>query len=386
MDQLLTVIIQTSPIPSHPSTALLDALFRSFNRVNGIRECRIIISCDGCDEEETADEVFREGRQKGIPNYKHGKVSEDAKTRYKTHLRHLRGKLGEDPFHGPVEIIELPYRHGSARAVDAVFSSVRTPFVMVAQHDNLFVKDISLRDLLSVMETNSGWLKCVHFQATSTIDYVNKVQRRYGLRLETRDVEGLAQPLVPLAFWYGRTHIARADYYREFVLNRPLRLGDHLEELLGVQQLNEMLAAKELKDVHRKYGNYVLNEDEEVLYHVSGRRVHAAEQCNDANTCVGFGNGHDAIRTEIDGTVCNNRTSLSSGPVGSSFTTARSCLAIVPGLSVASSEMRRDCGAAKPRGRFRQSCFHCGAKGHSKKWCPDIQSQAATKTIDFSTR
>ena len=50
MEQLLTVIIQTSPLPSHPSTALLEALFRSFDRVDGLKEANIVILADGCDE------------------------------------------------------------------------------------------------------------------------------------------------------------------------------------------------------------------------------------------------------------------------------------------------------------------------------------------------
>mmetsp|Transcript_5346 Transcript_5346/g.11771 ORF Transcript_5346/g.11771 Transcript_5346/m.11771 type:complete len:85 (+) Transcript_5346:27-281(+) len=49
MHELLTVLIQTSPIPSHPSTALLEALFRSFEKADGLLESRIIILADGCE-------------------------------------------------------------------------------------------------------------------------------------------------------------------------------------------------------------------------------------------------------------------------------------------------------------------------------------------------
>ena len=51
MDKLLVVIVQTSHLPSYPSTALIEAQFRSFDRVKCLKDCNIIILCDGCDEE-----------------------------------------------------------------------------------------------------------------------------------------------------------------------------------------------------------------------------------------------------------------------------------------------------------------------------------------------
>jgi hypothetical protein len=40
----------------------------------------------------------------------------------------------------------------------------------------------------------------------------------------------------------------------------------------------------------------------------------------------------------------------------------------VPGISVVSS---KPMGSA-PKGRFKQRCFQCGEKGHSKNYCPMI--------------
>jgi hypothetical protein len=77
MDQLLKTIVQTSPIPSHPSTALLEALFRSFQHVDGLLESRIVIVCDGCEE---ALPVEKE-------NNTHGKASSETTQNYRLHLK-----------------------------------------------------------------------------------------------------------------------------------------------------------------------------------------------------------------------------------------------------------------------------------------------------------
>ena len=113
MDQLLTVLIQTSPIPSHPSTALLEALFRSFQRADGLLESTVLIVCDGC-EEATAGEK---------ENNKHGKASRSTVERYRQHLQLLESAVTsrQPPFlpqgNGSIQVLQLQGRHGSAQAI-----------------------------------------------------------------------------------------------------------------------------------------------------------------------------------------------------------------------------------------------------------------------------
>lgn len=44
---LLTVVVTTSPVVSHPSTGLIDAVLDSFRFAAGLRECPTLIVCDG---------------------------------------------------------------------------------------------------------------------------------------------------------------------------------------------------------------------------------------------------------------------------------------------------------------------------------------------------
>ena len=115
-----------------------------------------------------------------------------------------------------------------------------------------------------------------------------------------RPQSSLDGELIPLVFWYGRTHIARTSYYTDLILGRELKQGDHLEELWGVHQLNEILELKkklsidvddnnnfetQLKMLHAPYGNFVFFEHDvngnvqqkEVLYHMNGRKVRATK-------------------------------------------------------------------------------------------------------------
>ena len=156
MNELLTVIVQTSPLPSHPSTALLEALFRSFDRVTHLKECNIFILADGCEDDkhfvdqEGGAAEKNEKRNKSV-NYKHGTVSQDTASDYRLHLHLLQNKIDNQhvPFNssgnGTIQLLKLPHRHGSARAISAAFEilSVHTPYVLIAQHDNFFVRDVN---------------------------------------------------------------------------------------------------------------------------------------------------------------------------------------------------------------------------------------------------
>jgi len=396
---LLTILIQTSPIPSHPSTALLEALFRSFDKVKNIRVlAKIYILCDGYDE------ISAEEEEQGKDGIKRGRVSSDVAQRYREHLKLLRRKLDQPPFApsqsyskdsncddnciSQVEMIELPQRHGSAPAIKAAFDMgyVTTPFVCVAQHDNFFVSEVPLPSVLQTMMDND-WLKCVHFMSTATIDYVKKTRRRYDMDLEplVRRNEGMLEySLIPLVFWFGRTAISRTDYYTDFVLDRPLRLGDHLEELLGVKQLRDM-QQRGPANAHPLWGNFVLDQGREVLYHLSGRRARAAKSVIGENKPLSSPIGPDASAhaTPSNDTKRDLPAKAPTNDDCGSWTTARSARAVVPGLEL----IRDGDGGEKeaPKGKFKQRCFRCGEKGHSYKWCPTAQTDLLNvDTIDLA--
>lgn len=344
--------------------------------MDGLLECSIVIICDGCEQVKIGE----------TENNKHGKASADTVSRYREHIERLRDTVSarDPPFvpeaEGSIELLELERRHGSACAISAAFSThdkVKTPYVMICQHDNFFIQGAPLRSCLHALQACPGLgigLKCLHFMSTATMDYATKVRKRYSLELEPQKVNGIEGDLLPLAFWYGRSHVAYSDYYRTFVLNRPLQAGDHLEELLGVTQLNDV--CKRGAEAANEHGTYVLDQGcGEVIYHLSGRRVRAAKT-SPADDAA----GRHVLEKVSDTRTSSRKDGAASGENGS-FTSAQSFCAVVPGLEIISEKPRQ---GTPPRGRFKQKCFHCGTKGHSFKFCPEMNTAPATKIIDLS--
>jgi hypothetical protein len=411
MRDKLTVLVQTSPIPSHPSTALIEALFRSFTKADGLLESRVVILADGCEEiggdgdcdveaqdlevstmTATATLTASTELQRERENIKHGKASSETASNYREFLKELKCLVSTrtPPFcphnDGRIELVELPARHGSAPAIrKAMESIVSTPLVMVCQHDNFFVNHAPLRQVVDAMCTIPDLginATCVHFLSTSTISYQQKVKLRYGLDLPPVKVPCLDYPLVPLAFWYGRSHVTYSSYVRNYVLNRNLPKGSHLEEILGPTQLADIIARG--PEAHKTYGTYVLDQGFEVLYHLSGRRARRAtpsERQTDGQK--------ERIHGVPTGTIDLSRPATlqdSSAPpttvMEGAFTSARSCRATIPGLVFMSVEPDRK---QLPR-KFKGRCYHCNKRGHSKMHCPLMTStdKQQVEVIDLS--
>jgi hypothetical protein len=316
-------------------------------------------------------------------NIKHGKASSETASNYRQFLSKLKDLVESQtppicPVKGGgVELLQLTKRHGSAPAIrHAMETVVTTPLVMVCQHDNFFVNDAPLRQIVDAMCDVPGLginATCIHFLSTSTMNYQQKVKRRYGLHLPPVHVQGLEYPLVPLAFWYGRSHVTYSSYVRDYALNRDLPKGSHLEELLGQAQLNAII--RDPKS-HKACGTYVLDQQIEVIYHLSGRRARRATSVREQEQQQ---QQQTMDRARNDGMV-HTQVKVMKG----AFTSARTCRATVPGLTFPLNGGELD-GKDLPN-KFKGRCFHCNERGHSKMHCPHITTteKGCTEVIDLS--
>jgi len=346
-----------------------------------------LILADGCEElalpsDENGLDNDSNRPDHATENIKHGKCFCKTAENYRNHLKRLEKAVRDQkpPFRphdgGTIELIQLETRHGSAPAIQAAMSRfVSTPLVMICQHDNFFVNEAPLREVVhALLEEPRGLgigASCIHFLSTATLNYREKIKRRYKLDLgDPLSVKSLKDSLIPLVFWYGRSHVTYSDYVRSHCLNRELAQGSHLEELLGEKQLHHIL--KEGMDVHKTYGTYLLDQGKEVLYHMSGRRVRAADETDakNHNTPTTIHNQE----TNSESTIATKTNATAQEPLEGSFTTARETRAKVPGLAFlcAEDEQKDRKTKTNPTNRkpFKQRCFHCGEKGHSKKFCP----------------
>ena len=152
----LTIVVTTSPIPSVPSTALLQACLKSFEHVNDLSRCRVIIVCDGIGKVLRAEEK---------PNWKCSRVNPGHAAVYKEYISNIERLAQRQQQQQPCEVMVLDERHGCGLAVKAALALVQTPFVMVVQHDQLFLRSFDAGGVLAVMRAHPAALRYVGIQS-----------------------------------------------------------------------------------------------------------------------------------------------------------------------------------------------------------------------------
>ena len=158
VQKLLTVIITTSPIQSHPSSKLLEDVLDSFVHIPDLGTCRKLLVCDGF-------KVIPHKRKDGggtNNQSKKGLISAEVGRRYEEFVDSVteRSSKGVHPFGcGATEVIRLKKHMGFAYAVKEALTRVDTPYVMVVQHDFAFVRPFDLRAVLNAMAAEPEVLK-----------------------------------------------------------------------------------------------------------------------------------------------------------------------------------------------------------------------------------
>lgn len=323
----LTIIITTSPIPSHPSTELLDIVFSSFRLVDGLYECRKIIIADGTIDVEERLNVFSKKKPEQI---KSGIVSLDLRNRYHKYLLRVQEKCNSSQYL-ETELIVQPQRNGYAKNLEIALNLVTTPLVMVVQHDQIFQRNIPLLETVEGMLNFPNDIKYVGLMSTSDQNYVQKelshsMYRNFYQDLETEinvyikrnraaaeeilfnfpskskkikfeddktsnksfvtdvilryTMFRYGVPLMPLMFFYDKIHICNTDYYLNYVFNNyhidytkgdSFAVKNFVEDTLG--QIEKSNIKRQGIAAFHNYQTYILYDDPEnsAIYHGDGR-------------------------------------------------------------------------------------------------------------------
>ncbi|CAJ1329554.1 unnamed protein product [Effrenium voratum] len=223
----ITILVTTSPIPSHPSPVLLRTLFGSFQKHLSL-DCRRVLVCDGYAREDEKPQLCGQEAYEG----------------FLSNVEELRatGELGD------CTVLKLGHCHGYGLALAAGLAEVSSEFVLVVQHDWLFVKDVDLTSLVAAMDSDAA-VKYIGMQSLTTLGYARRMQLRYSLRLPpAREVHGLR--LVPQLLWYDKPHLCRCKHYTEVVLpEAKMGLRENPERRYGVEQMwPRLLHAEHLEE------------------------------------------------------------------------------------------------------------------------------------------
>jgi hypothetical protein len=323
LEELLTIVITTSPIPSNPDTALLENAMATF--LHGGEEfaykCRKVIMCDGVREGEAVSKkhaTIKQAMRNGIVTG----VQADVYTQYKTNIRRLAEEAGPQSTFANTIVVELEERHGFGYSLrHAVRNHVTTPYVCVVQHDRTFIRNTPVAATVSAMWRHSH-IKYVGFNMKSNLTYRDTFQSKYGngkhhqnefdnmilrvpelclssadygpgsrsidsmkpklrekvhrwaraymesahgrhfRQIEQEDETKCQLSLIPTLFWFDNTHICETNHYRDFIFYdayRQVARGGFVEDKVS-PLLKKTCERLGLRDGHSRYGCFLLDD------------------------------------------------------------------------------------------------------------------------------
>lgn len=179
-----TIIIPTSPIPSHPSTAIID---ETISNIRKYTDAKIIIMCDG----------VHESLHLRTPQYE----------KYIKALQQniYRGKYGE------CEARIFPHHRHQSEMLTTVLKDVTTPTILFCEHDTSIIGDVPFDDICD-MVASSQLINYLRFNI-----FAETPPEHHYLMLDAEPIIIDGIPLVRTIQYSARPHIAKTRWYRDLL-------------------------------------------------------------------------------------------------------------------------------------------------------------------------
>jgi len=181
----ITVLIPTSPIPSHPSTAIIEETISSIRSRLDLKSAPIIIAADGVRIEQ---EHFR--------------------TAYDAYLHDLL-HLCRTRWHNVTVRIFDEHIHQSGMT-RAVLPDITTPLLLFVEHDTPLTGHIPFDALSDIILSGEVNLARLYHEVT-----MQKEHEPLMDRTRVKEYEGFS--LLPTIQWSQRPNLASTDYYRKIL-------------------------------------------------------------------------------------------------------------------------------------------------------------------------
>lgn len=220
-----TILISTSPIPSHPSTRIIDETIDSLKQLR----LPIVIMADGVREEQ-----------------------EHLTSKYQEYVDKLLTKHHGAEFH-----ISARFVH-QAELTKQVINKIKTPLVFYVEHDTPICGDIPLKEMSdTVLSGKADLIRLMH--------EANILEPHKHLMLET---DGDYTKTIQ---WSQRPHLASTDFYRKILNNFPSDCRTMIEDKMhSVVQSNYDITGKWEE---YKLWIYTPKGDMKRSYHLDGRET-----------------------------------------------------------------------------------------------------------------
>jgi hypothetical protein len=233
--QDLTVIVQSSFVPSHPSTEMIARSVASLSRLG--TGFRILTAFDG----------FR-----GEPN--------DA-PKYVEYKRRAKERL-------PGEFCELEDWKHSGGTLDPALQIVETPFLLYWEHDHELVADVDVEGILEAL---------VRLDDVRFIRLNRRRTEAVASDRELRQRPGMSPvPLVMTPSWSATPHFSTTSHYRRFVA--PRCYAGELLEIPLFQEAQNDYDRMGFDAQYAKWGNCIYGRlgDAPTVCHLDGRQYAAS--------------------------------------------------------------------------------------------------------------
>ncbi len=235
----VTLITTLSPCQSYPRTIILEMTQYSFMRniPNFARMPKVIV-CDGA--KNSAD----------IPAYEELKIR-------------LQKLVASHPHFQNTTLVFCSEHKCLVGAVREALKSVETEYVFLHQDDFELLVPLDLDGLVAAMDKNHN---IKHVRLNSGINTWGK-SNCYDRIMDDYVEGGSDFPLIRTGGWSDNDHIARKDYYENFVLPKIGEEKTFMEHRMHPAELEDI--AKDIK-AHLDYGTYLYGTFEEgpFIYHL----------------------------------------------------------------------------------------------------------------------
>lgn len=231
---MLSIIITTSAIRSHPSTHMIDKVIASLHIKS---TWQVIIICDGY--RLSTKDTFE---------LKRGVITEQQAQHYLQYIENLRT-------HSPANftIIVRERRYGFAKNVRYALEQCIFEYALIVQHDFMFVEAIDFEQLLEQHFIEGEQINYLTFKSNGKDNKTNYIEQN--------------TPLLPLLFLYDRNHLVRKSFYLEYVF-KQYRVKNFIEDSFG-HTMKTML--KENMAHFALFKTYMLNSPDLIVRHIDGR-------------------------------------------------------------------------------------------------------------------
>ena len=236
----LTIITTTSPIPSNPSTVMLEKTQASLSNLCGAEECKRIIVFDGVDPKKAEIAKF-------YPEYK-----ENVEKLVSTHQVFKNTEL----------VFCNDHLHLTG-AIKTAMEKVTMPFVFIHQHDFAIRRKVDTLGILRSMEENP---RLKHIR----LPKISNVETQFEHHIDDV-IEGPCYvPLLRTFSWSDNDHFSSVAYYRTEIFPRVTRRWPMEWVIHAIEKASTLEDPRN----HEQFGTYSYGErgDGRYIIHLDGKR------------------------------------------------------------------------------------------------------------------